>query len=170
MNGISGNYAEGADAIVVSGGYADDQDDGDRIVYTGQGAQDPTTKKQVSDQKLARGNLALARSEASGAPVRVIRGAGGDPEHSPTTGYRYDGLFNVVRHWQEHSVEGPLVWRYVLEKADGGSAWQKAGPGLPPAGTKNPGHAVGTVQRIVRTSAVAEWVKDQHRHMGLLHE
>lgn len=38
--GISGNYADGADAIVVSGGYKDDRDHGDWILYTGQGGRD----------------------------------------------------------------------------------------------------------------------------------
>ena len=35
--GISGSGAEGADSIVVSGGYEDDQDFGDEIIYTGHG-------------------------------------------------------------------------------------------------------------------------------------
>jgi hypothetical protein len=34
--GISGSGTEGADSIVVSGGYEDDEDNGDIIVYTGQ--------------------------------------------------------------------------------------------------------------------------------------
>ena len=33
--GISGGEREGADSIVVSGGYEDDEDYGDYIVYTG---------------------------------------------------------------------------------------------------------------------------------------
>ena len=84
--GISGSAAEGADSIVVSGGYEDDQDDGDVIIYTGQGGNDPATGKQVADQELKRGNLALARSSDSGLPVQVIHGLGifGDRElHAP---------------------------------------------------------------------------------------
>lgn len=38
-NGISGTPSSGADAIVLSGGYPDDRDEGDVIVYTGQGGQ-----------------------------------------------------------------------------------------------------------------------------------
>jgi putative restriction endonuclease len=38
--GISGSGAEGADSIVLSGGYEDDEDYGDLIVYTGHGGND----------------------------------------------------------------------------------------------------------------------------------
>jgi putative restriction endonuclease len=89
--GISGAAAEGADSIVVSGGYEDDQDFGDTIVYTGHGGNDPNTGAQVADQELVRGNAALAFNREQGLPVRVIRGATGDPTFSPPSGYRYDG-------------------------------------------------------------------------------
>jgi len=45
-SGISGAAGEGADSIVVSGGYEDDEDYGDVIVYTGHGGNDPETKPQ----------------------------------------------------------------------------------------------------------------------------
>jgi putative restriction endonuclease len=37
--GISGSEKEGADSIVLSGGYEDDEDRGDEIVYTGHGGR-----------------------------------------------------------------------------------------------------------------------------------
>ena len=40
MQGIHGTAREGADSIVVSGGYVDDEDHGDFIVYTGAGGND----------------------------------------------------------------------------------------------------------------------------------
>jgi putative restriction endonuclease len=84
MGGISGNGREGADSIVVSGGYIDDQDFGDELIYTGHGGNDPATRKQIADQELdAPGNAGLARSQLDGLPVRVIRGAAGDPAYSP---------------------------------------------------------------------------------------
>lgn len=160
--GISGDYAQGADAIVVSGGYPDDRDFGERIVYTGQGGQ--KNRIQVADQELTKGNLALARSEESGLPVRVIRGAGGDERQSPLAGYRYDGLFVVVDHWREPSRrgefhDGPLIWRYVLERADGGAEW---GDPPPPEGEEVPERTRSVVQRVVRNSKVTQWVKDVH--------
>jgi putative restriction endonuclease len=39
MAGISGTAAEGADSIVVSGGYEDDEDYGEEILYTGAGVR-----------------------------------------------------------------------------------------------------------------------------------
>ena len=49
MSGIWGAQ-EGAYSIVLSGGYEDDIDDLDYILYTGQGGQDSPGGKQVADQ------------------------------------------------------------------------------------------------------------------------
>ena len=76
------------------GGYEDDEDHGDVIVYTGYGGRDSATGKQVSDQPFSMWNRALAYSSLNGFPVRVIRGAGHDSPYSPSTGYSYDGLFS----------------------------------------------------------------------------
>lgn len=47
-------------AIVLSGMYEDDQDNADDVVYTGQGGHNLTgDKRQIRDQVLERGNLAL---------------------------------------------------------------------------------------------------------------
>ena len=43
MAGISGAERDGADSIVVSGGYEDDEDYGNVIVYTGAGGNDPSS-------------------------------------------------------------------------------------------------------------------------------
>ena len=72
--GISGSQTEGADSIVLSGGYEDDDDQGSTIVYTGHGGRDPNTKLQVEDQSFTRQNAALARNHVTGLPVRIIRG------------------------------------------------------------------------------------------------
>jgi putative restriction endonuclease len=73
--GISGTPEDGADSIVLSGGYEDDEDEGDVIVYTGHGGRGENTGKQIADQELTRQNLALARSCEKHLPVRVVRGA-----------------------------------------------------------------------------------------------
>lgn len=163
--GISGNPDQGADAIIVSGGYVDDEDKGTRIVYTGQGGRFRGSKRQDFDQPFTRGNLGLARSEQVGLPVRVIRGAGGDKKYSPRSGYRYDGLYVVRSHWVVPSHDGPLIYRFVLEKTDGGTDWQPVMPGTmtaPPPGTLNPDRRSSTTQRVVRNSAVTLWVKNVH--------
>jgi hypothetical protein len=114
--GISGSSVDGADSIVVSGGYVDDSDSGDQIIYTGHGGNDPITKRQVADQQLTRGNLALVISHDRGLPVRVVRGWKGNPTHSPDAGYRYDGLYSVARYWSEVGVDGYVIWRYELHQ------------------------------------------------------
>ena len=64
--GISGSASEGADSIVLSGGYEDDLDNGDEIVYTGHGGRDQETNKQIADQNFSRWNRALAYSSLNG--------------------------------------------------------------------------------------------------------
>ena len=103
-------------SVVVSGGYVDDEDNGDSILYTGQGGRDPKTRSQISDQQLTRGNLGLYNSMEDSLPVRVIRGF--QVKHGPVEGYRYDGLYFVQRAFQEASIDGPLIWRFELTKPD----------------------------------------------------
>ncbi|MEV4253143.1 YDG/SRA domain-containing protein [Spirillospora sp. NPDC049652] len=122
--GICGTVAKGgAESIVVSGGYKDDRDYGDIIIYTGHGGRDPETGAQVRDQTLAdSGNAALVKSLVSQLPVRVVRGAGGNPEYAPESGYRYDGLYYVKDAWRKPGEDGPWVWQFRLER-DGGVSW-----------------------------------------------
>lgn len=116
--GISGSEKEGADSIVLSGGYEDDEDHGDWILYTGQGGRDPGTGAQVENQLLNRGNLALATSCLRGLPVRVIRGYGSESRWAPDEGYRYDGLYRVEDYWKQRGESGYYVWRYRLRRID----------------------------------------------------
>jgi len=119
--GISGSENEGSDSIVLSGGYEDDEDFGDLIVYTGHGGRDPSTGQQIADQTFTRGNAALARNKVLGLPVRVIRGFELDSAFAPERGYRYDGLYSVDEFWEETGRSGFKVWRYRLRKNTGDS-------------------------------------------------
>lgn len=114
--GISGGATEGADSIVLSGGYVDDKDYGDEIIYTGHGGNDPSTKKQIANQTFTLGNLALVVSENEHLPVRVIRGSKHRSSYSPSSGYRYDGLYYVVEHWMEKGIDGFDICRFRLIK------------------------------------------------------
>lgn len=162
--GICGTAERGAESIVVSGGYEDDEDYGDVIVYTGQGGRDPDTGRQVRDQELTRGNAALVTSLATGAPVRVVRGAGGEQQYSPTTGLRYDGLFRVEDYWSERGRAGYLVWRYRLTQLPRSAVTPQQPVPNPrqPKGQHTPGRTTVTTQRIVRSTAVADFVKRAH--------
>ena len=73
MSGIWGAQ-EGAYSIVLSGGYEDDIDDLNYILYTGQGGQDSPGGKQVENQEFTKGNKGLQLSCQYKLPVRVIRG------------------------------------------------------------------------------------------------
>lgn len=153
QKGIWGRQAEGAASIVVSGGYPDDLDDGDLIVYTGEGGQDDN-KRHVADQTLTDGNLSLAVSCDRGLPVRVIRGYKGDPTHSPRHGYRYDGLYLVTRYWADKGVDGHKIWRFRLERAGDSTELAERGARRVPTVT----------ERIVRDAALATTVKHAHRY------
>lgn len=161
--GISGSPREGADSIVLSGGYEDDFDDGTIVIYTGHGGRDAVTGKQGADQHLDRGNLALARSQLMGLPVRVTRGSRHASPLSPYSGYRYGGLYRVADHWHEPGKSGFRIYRFRLVK-------------LAPAEVITPptetlfSHAAGgpaprietTVQRLVRNTTRAQRVKEWH--------
>ena len=109
--GIWNGGGDFAVSIVVSGGYVDDVENGEVLLYTGQGGRDEMGR-QVSDQELIRGNLGLFNSMKSNIPVRVTRGH--QIESGPEKGYRYDGLYMVKRAYIEPSHDGPLVWRFEL--------------------------------------------------------
>jgi putative restriction endonuclease len=161
--GISYTESDGADSIVISGGYEDDEDYGDLIIYTGHGGNDPATGHQIEDQQFRRGNLALARNADEGRPVRVVRGAGGNPQHSPATGFRYDGLYAVDAYWSDVGRSGFLIWRYRLIKLDDPAELRRAEPEEPDAEKPTP-RADVTVQRLVRSTQVTRHVKELYDH------
>jgi putative restriction endonuclease len=101
---------------VLAGGYEHTQDDGQTILYTGQGGREELSGQQISHQTLTRGNLALACNKLLGLPVRVIRGAKLHSPHAPDFGYRYDGLYRVDDYWRERGPSGFLLWRFRLVK------------------------------------------------------
>ncbi|MEH6657510.1 YDG/SRA domain-containing protein [Leeuwenhoekiella marinoflava] len=165
--GISGSQIEGADSIIVSGGYEDDEDYGDIIIYTGHGGRDLSSGKQVTNQELVRGNLALAESCKNGLPVRVIRGAHKKSNIAPEEGYRYDGLFRVEDYWKEKGVSGFIVWRFRLRKIDG--ELKKDSKILQEEQeeydfNKKTKRIETRVQRIVRDTALSKKIKEKYKY------
>ena len=102
MHGIWGREQEGSCSIVISGGYEDDIDTLDYILYTGQGGQDAPGGKQIKDQKFTRGNKGLVLSKEYGLPVRVTRGF--QVKNGPENGYRYDGLYYVKEYRRDWTI------------------------------------------------------------------
>jgi len=158
--GISGSSNEGADSIVVSGGYDDDEDYGDYLIYGGQAGFDPNTKQQNEDAELSRGNLALVVSYNKGLPVRVTRGLGSTRQHT----YRYDGLYLVERWWVDRGRSGFRIYRFALRKIDDKPISTPAGELPLPASNQEPDKVESYTTRIIRDTLVSETVKEIHQH------
>jgi len=151
--GISGNDRDGADAIVLSGGYEDDEDHGDLIVYTGQGGNQGG--HQVQNQEFTRGNKALAVSMTNGLPIRVIRGYQHKSEWSPSSGHRYAGLYAVEDHWTVVGKSGHLVHRYQLRKLASYKSGAKDAEDAPQRKDV-------MASRIIRDTAITRRLKDMY--------
>ncbi|XP_059644713.1 histone-lysine N-methyltransferase, H3 lysine-9 specific SUVH5-like [Cornus florida] len=113
-------------SIVASGGYDDDLDNADVLIYSGQGGNSVGHNKQPEDQKLVRGNLALKNSISEKNPVRVIRGSretkasdSSNARAKMVMTYTYDGLYIVKRYWQEPGPRGNLVYKFELTRIPG---------------------------------------------------
>lgn len=136
--GIHGNEYDGCYSLALSGGYEDDLDYGECFTYTGEGGRDLKgtkanpknlrTAPQSKDQTLTRGNLALSRNVENGNPVRVIRGYKSKSSYAPEEGYRYDGLYSVVKYWQARGLSGFLVYKFALKRCEGQapSPWEQS--------------------------------------------
>nr|GMD75433.1 histone-lysine N-methyltransferase family member SUVH9-like [Ipomoea batatas] len=105
-----------ATSVIVSGGYEDDEDSGDVIIYTGHGGQNKFSKQCVS-QKLESGNLAMERSMTYGIEVRVIRGFKYEGSASGKV-YVYDGLYRIVDYWCDVGKSGYGVFKYKLVRIE----------------------------------------------------
>ncbi len=143
--GISGSEREGADSIVISGGYKEDEDYGDIIIYTGQGGRDENTQNQVIDQELKRGNLALVRNFQYDLPVRVTRA------NRVGTGYVYSGLYLVLKYWSQKGISGYRIWRYKLQKIPSNITYYKK---------DSPNRKEVVVNKIIRDSSLARKIKE----------
>ncbi|GLU08252.1 hypothetical protein SLE2022_251760 [Rubroshorea leprosula] len=106
-----------ATSIIVSGGYEDDQDAGDLLIYTGHGGQDKFSR-QCMHQKLEGGNLALERSMQYGIEIRVIRGIRYENSVSSKL-YVYDGLYRILDCWFDVGKSGFGVFKYKLLRMEG---------------------------------------------------
>lgn len=161
--GISGSASKGADSIVLSGGYEDDQEFGDLIIYTRYGGRDSATGRQVSDQPFNMWNRALAYGGLNGLLVRVIRGGDHNSPYSPKKGYRYDGLYLVEDYWHERGRAGFLVWRYSLVKPSDQLDHRESDQQSGIEGSAAPSEArrrETTVLRIVRDTRQARRIKE----------
>jgi len=154
--GIDGNSNEGACSIVLSGGYEDDIDDLEYILYTGQGGQDKS-KRQVLDQEFTRGNKGLQLSYEYKLPVRVTRGH--QIENGPNKGYRYDGLYYVTFYERVRGRSGHYICRFHLQsELTIQDLEQRLGDSLSPD-YKRPSRAEVKVNKLNRNISLREKIK-----------
>lgn len=165
--GIDGNGIEGTAAIVLSGGYEDDKDLGDEIIYTGAGGNDSNTNKQTANQSWEnRGNAGLVKSMNEGLPVRVIRGHKHKSAFSPKSGYTYAGLYSVVDAWEETGKSGFKICRFRLVYS-GENVERKTAEEIEielDHEIRDKKRVLGTVLRIVRDSKIAHDIKILYNH------
>lgn len=156
--GIDGNGKEGTAAIVLSGGYEDDEDFGDEIIYTGMGGQ--KSGIQVEDQSWDTfGNAGLLYSMNQGLPVRVARGHQHASQFSPDIGYCYGGLFSVERAWDQVGISGFKMCRFRLIYSDDNDS-RKPSKDDEFKPNRNPSkRREGTVLRIVRDTNISRNIK-----------
>ncbi|KAJ0259860.1 Histone-lysine N-methyltransferase family member SUVH2 [Hirschfeldia incana] len=106
-----------ATSIIVSGGYEDDEDTGEVLVYSGHGGQD-NLHRQCRHQRLENGNLGMERSMHYGIEIRVIRGFKYDNAVSSKV-YVYDGLYRIVEYWFDVGRSGFGVFKFKLVRMEG---------------------------------------------------
>jgi putative restriction endonuclease len=156
--GIDGDSKLGSSSIVLNGGYVDDLDLGEEIIYTGHGGN--KDGKQVAHQSWDDfGNKGLLISELQGLPVRVTRGAKHKSPFSPASGYQYAGLYRVTDHFEEVGKNGFNICRFRLEKIDTPTSLFTGNVGSLPAGKAAPGRTSSTVIRVVRDTALSREIK-----------
>ncbi|KAK3281941.1 hypothetical protein CYMTET_10298 [Cymbomonas tetramitiformis] len=110
-------------AVVLSGRYQDNKDEGETVVYTGEGGHraDNATGIPARDQVLEKGNLALYNNYVHKIPVRLIRyvdGVDATDEDSPVAAkeYTYDGLYAVEGHDYIMGEAGYRVYQFTLRR------------------------------------------------------
>lgn len=163
--GIDGNGTEGTAAIVLSGGYEDDEDNGEEIIYTGEGGIDRSTNTQISDQSWdSPGNAGLLKSSDDGLPVRVIRGHTHESDWSPSTGYLYSGTYSVVDAWQERGKSGFVICRFKLLYSGENSSRRTASEVELDNSARKKQRRSHTVLRVVRDSKLSALVKNLYGH------
>ena len=127
--GIAGQSDRGAQSVVLSGGYEDDQDHGSWFLYTGSGGRDLSGNKRTNkvhdfDQEFTKYNAALKISCELGLPLRVVRShkekvGNFAPAQDVAPQVRYDGIYRVERCWRKKGLnQNSLMCRYLMVRCD----------------------------------------------------
>ena len=165
--GICATQEQGAESIVLSDKYEDDEVHDDFILYTGHGGRSEESGQQVADQTLTKANKGLARSQVTGLPVRVFRKV---TTADGAQAFCYEGLFRVVSRDYRPGRSGFMVFLFRLEPL-------VAEVAAPPAPAKSYAQAdlfdqpeaaepapryEATVSRLIRDTSITRQVKALH--------
>lgn len=152
QRGICGgtDRKQGAESVVLSGGYEDDLDLGQIVYFTGIGRRDKQNRI-AADQEFTNLNQSLAVNVDSGQPVRLTRYVHGQ--------YEYAGLFTVEDAFFRTGATGFLICQYRLRAliADDRCTQTSFKPG-------EVRKALVTHYRLVRDAGVPSRVKTLYDH------
>ncbi|KAL9538175.1 hypothetical protein MBANPS3_011135 [Mucor bainieri] len=138
---VAGNGRVGAVSIALTYGVIEDPDDGDEFICSGVGGfprhKSVFSNAELDSQELTRSNLYLALTcntpvdpvrggralnWRKSQPIRVCRSSvlkALHPEFAPAEGFRYDGIYKVVRYWPyKEPATGHIIWKYLLKRDD----------------------------------------------------
>ena len=165
--GICATQEQGAESIVLSDKYEDDEVHDDYILYTGHGGRSDESGQQVADQTLTKANKGLARSQVTGLPVRVFRKV---TTADRMQAFRYEGLFRVVSRDYRPGRSGFMIFLFRLEPLVTNAATLPT-PAKPYAQADSadqskvaePGPRYeATVSRLIRDTTITRHVKTLH--------
>jgi putative restriction endonuclease len=141
-------------SIVLSGGYVDDEDFGNVIIYTGEGGRDEKTGLQIADQTITGGNKNLLAAFESDEPVYVTRGSKHKSPYSPKEGYELAGVYYISKHWIEKGRDGYDIVRFNLVSESSPINFKEN------EDTSEAPRVEYTSTRIIRETKIAKQVKD----------
>ena len=165
--GICATQEQGAESIVLSDKYEDDEVHDEFILYTGHGGRSDESGQQVADQTLTKANKGLARSQVTGLPVRVFRKV---TTADGAQAFRYEGLFRVVSRDYRPGRSGFMIFLFRLEPLVSEVAASPT-PIKPyaqvelfeqPEAAEPAPRYEATVSRLIRDTAITRQVKALH--------
>ena len=166
QGGIDGNSIQGTSSIVLSGGYLDDEDHGNEIIYTGHGGNDSNGRRIKDQSWYSYGNRGLLISELHGHPVRVTRGANHISKFSPKKGYQYGGLYQVTEHfWKKDEGKfGVCIFKLAKISALSSTDILKGIIDLSPENGIPSKRIPTTILRIVRDTKLSKAIKELYNY------
>jgi hypothetical protein len=113
--GISGHPDRGTYSIVLSGHYAEmNEDNGETLWYSSDGSKDNTDPNRILS--VSGRSASLHTSFRTHRPIRVLRSSKGSPTYSPREGIRYDGLYCVTQVKTARNDKGGLYEKFKLSR------------------------------------------------------